>query len=68
MPLRLEDLRHIAARTLAHCERHPRSGWEGARGDDVSQTLARLMSDLPDRGQFRSPKLPACRHLTDGSP
>jgi SAM-dependent methyltransferase len=43
MPLTPEDLRQIAARTLAHYDRCAESYWEGTRDHDVSQNIAALL-------------------------
>lgn len=69
MPLSPEDLQHIAARTLVHCEQHAQSYWEGTRDHDISQNVAALLqgiarpaclADLDDGGRFRrvGPLLP----------
>jgi SAM-dependent methyltransferase len=43
MPLTPEDLRQIAARTLAHYDRCAEAYWEGTRDHDVSQNVAALL-------------------------
>ena len=46
MPLTAEDLRQIAARTLAHYDRSAEAFWEGTRGHDVSQNIAALLQHI----------------------
>ncbi|MCD2513172.1 class I SAM-dependent methyltransferase [Comamonas endophytica] len=41
-----EDLRQIAARTLAHYEHNAQSFWEGTRDHDVSQNVAALLRHI----------------------
>lgn len=41
-----EELQQIAARTLAHYDRHAQSFWEGTRGHDVSQNIAALLGHI----------------------
>lgn len=41
-----EDLQQIAARTLAHYERHAQSFWEGTRDHDVSQNISALLGHI----------------------
>jgi SAM-dependent methyltransferase len=43
MPLTAEDLKRIAARTLAHYEQRAQAFWEGTRDHDVSQNIAVLL-------------------------
>jgi SAM-dependent methyltransferase len=52
MPLSPEDLRHIAARTLAHYDQHAQSYWEGTRDHDVSQNIAALLKHIPGPPPF----------------
>lgn len=46
MPLSPEDLDEIAARTLAHYDRHAREFWEGTRDHDVDQNIAALLQHI----------------------
>ena len=46
MPLTPEDLRQIAARTLAHYDRSAEAFWEGTRDHDVSQNIAALLQHI----------------------
>jgi SAM-dependent methyltransferase len=46
MPLTPEDLRQIAARTLAHYDRCAEAYWEGTRDHDVSQNVAALLQHI----------------------
>lgn len=46
MPLTPEELRRIAARTLAHYERHAQAYWEGTRDHDVSQNIDALLAHI----------------------
>jgi SAM-dependent methyltransferase len=46
MPLTPEDLRQIAARTLAHYDRSAEAYWEGTRDHDVSQNVAALLQHI----------------------
>src|SRR5687768_2193822 len=46
MPLTPDDLRHIAARTLAHYDRNARAFWEGTRDHDVSQNIDALLQHI----------------------
>src|SRR5258706_14632063 len=41
-----EDLQQIAARTLAHYERHAKDYWEGTRDHDVSQNIGALLQRI----------------------
>ena len=43
MPLTPEDLRRIAARTLAHYDQNAQAYWEGTRDHDVSQNIGALL-------------------------
>lgn len=46
MPFSSHDLRHIAARTLAHYDERAQSYWEGTRGHDVSQNVHAFLNAL----------------------
>lgn len=46
MPLTPEQLREIAARTLAHYDRRAQAFWEGTRDHDVSQNVAAFLAAL----------------------
>ena len=46
MPLTPEELRQVAARTLAHYDRRAREFWEGTRHHDVSQNVAALLQHI----------------------
>lgn len=46
MPLKPDDLQHIAERTLAHYEQHAQHYWEGTRDHDVSQNIAALLQHI----------------------
>jgi len=46
MTLIPDELRHIAARTLAHYDRHAQAFWEGTRHHDVSQNIDALMAHI----------------------
>jgi SAM-dependent methyltransferase len=46
MSLTTEELRHIAARTLAHYEQHARAYWEGTRDHDVRQNIDALLEHI----------------------
>jgi SAM-dependent methyltransferase len=46
MPLTPEDLRRIAARTLAHYDRNAQAFWEGTRDHDVSQNIDALLRHI----------------------
>ncbi len=46
MTLKPEDLKQIAARTLAHYEQHAQAYWEGTRGHDVSQNIGALLQHI----------------------
>jgi len=41
-----EELKAIAARTLAHYDEHARSFWEGTRDHDVSQNISALLESI----------------------
>jgi SAM-dependent methyltransferase len=43
MPLTPEELKQIAARTLAHYDQHAQAFWDGTRDHDVSQNIAALL-------------------------
>jgi len=46
MSLSTEELHRIAARTLAHYDRHAVSFWEGTRDHDVSQNIEALLQHI----------------------
>lgn len=46
MALTPEDLHQIAARTLAHYDRHAQAFWEGTRDHDVSQNIDALLAHI----------------------
>jgi SAM-dependent methyltransferase len=46
MTLTPEDLRRIAARTLAHYDERAQAYWEGTRDHDVSQNIAALLQSI----------------------
>jgi SAM-dependent methyltransferase len=46
MPLTPDDLRDIAARTLAHYDRNALAFWEGTRDHDVSQNIDALLKHI----------------------
>jgi len=46
MALTTEDLHRIAARTLAHYDRHAQAFWEGTRDHDVSQNIDALLAHI----------------------
>lgn len=46
MPLTRDDLRRIAARTLAHYDQHAQSFWEGTRDHDVVQNIHALLDHI----------------------
>jgi SAM-dependent methyltransferase len=46
MPLTPEELKHIAARTLAHYDRQAQTYWEGTRCHDVSQNIDALLQHI----------------------
>jgi SAM-dependent methyltransferase len=46
MPATAEDLQQIAARTLAHYERHAQDYWEGTRDHDVSHNIGALLQRI----------------------
>ena len=52
MPLTPEDLREIAARTLAHYDQRARDFWEGTRDHDVSQNIAALLQHIESTPPF----------------
>ena len=52
MPLTPEDLRQIAARTLAHYDRRAQDFWEGTRDHDVSQNIAALLQHIESTPPF----------------
>jgi SAM-dependent methyltransferase len=52
MPLTPEDLRQIAARTLAHYDRRAQDFWEGTRDHDVSQNIAALLQHIESAPPF----------------
>lgn len=64
MPLTPDDLRRIAARTLAHCDQHAQAFWEGTRDHDVMPWLASVWrkpieTDAPSarRGSSAAPSV-----------
>ncbi len=46
MPLSLEDLHRIAARTVAHYDERAQAYWEGTRDHDVSQNVDALLAHI----------------------
>lgn len=52
MPLTPEDLREIAARTLAHYDQRARDFWEGTRDHDVGQNIAALLQHIESTPPF----------------
>jgi SAM-dependent methyltransferase len=46
MPLTPEELRQIAARTLAHYDQNAQAFWEGTRAHDVSQNIDALLQHI----------------------
>jgi SAM-dependent methyltransferase len=46
MPLTPDELQAIAARTLAHYDRHAQDFWEGTRDHDVSQNIRALLDHI----------------------
>ncbi len=52
MALTPEDLRLIAARTLAHYDRNAQAYWEGTRNHDVSQNIGALLQAIEARPPF----------------
>src|SRR6185295_3415606 len=44
MLLKPEELKQIAARTLAHYDQHAQAFWDGTRDHDVSQNIAALLA------------------------
>ena len=52
MPLTPEDLRRIAARTLAHYDGRAQDFWEGTRDHDVSQNIAALLQHIETAPPF----------------
>ena len=46
MALTPEDLHRVAARTLAHYDRHAQAFWEGTRDHDVSQNIDALLAHI----------------------
>jgi SAM-dependent methyltransferase len=53
MPIPAEALRQIAARTLAHYDRHAQSFWEGTRDHDVSQNIQALLQHIEGPAPFQ---------------
>ena len=47
-----EDLRRIAARTLAHYDQRAQAFWEGTRDHDVSQNIAALLAHIDTAPPF----------------
>lgn len=47
-----DELRRIAARTLAHYEQHARAFWEGTRDHDVRQNIDALLSNITAPAPF----------------
>jgi SAM-dependent methyltransferase len=43
MPLTSDELRQVAARTLAHYDHNARAFWEGTRDHDVSENISALL-------------------------
>ena len=52
MHLTPADLKHIAARTLAHYGQHAQAYWEGTRDHDVSQNIATLLKYIETAPPF----------------
>jgi len=52
MPLTPEELRQIAARTLAHYDQRAQDFWEGTRDHDVSQNIAALLQHIETAPPF----------------
>ena len=46
MPLTPDDLKRIAAETLAHYDQRAQTFWEGTRDHDVSQNIAALLQHM----------------------
>src|SRR5882672_7329280 len=46
MPLTTDDLKQIAAQTLAHYDQRAQAFWEGTRDHDVSQNVAALLQHI----------------------
>ncbi|HEY6512573.1 MAG TPA: class I SAM-dependent methyltransferase [Burkholderiaceae bacterium] len=46
MPLTPDELQAIAARTLAHYDRHAQDFWQGTRDHDVSQNIQALLQHI----------------------
>ena len=53
MPLTPEDLRRIAARTLAYYDRRAQDFWEGTRDHDVRQNIEALLRHLSGTPPWR---------------
>jgi SAM-dependent methyltransferase len=53
MPLTPEELKQIAARTLAHYDRNAQSFWEGTRDHDVSQNIDALLRHIEAAPPFQ---------------
>jgi len=52
MPLTPEDLRRIAAGTLAHYDQHAQAYWAGTRDHDVSQNIDALLQHIESSAPF----------------
>lgn len=52
MPLTPDEIERIAARTLAHYDRHAQAFWEGTRDHDVSQNIDALLSHIESPPPF----------------
>jgi SAM-dependent methyltransferase len=52
MSLTPEDLHRIAARTLAHYDRHAQAFWEGTRDHDVRQNIDALLGHISATSPF----------------
>jgi SAM-dependent methyltransferase len=52
MPLTPDELQVIAARTLAHYDRHAQDFWEGTRDHDVSQNIRALLDHIEATSPF----------------
>ena len=52
MPLTPEELRRIAAQTLAHYDQRAQDFWDGTRGHDVSQNIAALLQYIETAPPF----------------
>jgi SAM-dependent methyltransferase len=46
MPLTLDDLQRVTARTLAHYDQHADAYWDGTRDHDVTQNIGALLRHI----------------------